>query len=415
MKKLALVAAVGLALSGCGGSGGSDNPSTHPTEGESTQPVAKPSAAIGTVESVSSENSSITVNGYTYRVSEVMYGGKQTNLASVKPNMMVQVGSGQEKSSSAPVVVTLEPTMTGHIKIIDKNAGKFTINGFELVYPELINSDIDSGDWVMVSSLPAANNQYKVLSVVKFETSLSDQDEVEGRISSIDLNKKEFKLGANVTVAYDRIADLQVGQWVEAEGSFNGNVFHASLVEVESYNQLQGENDVEGIVTWVNQDQSAFELNYRGTFIIDGKTCFQNDDDAPCNPALIANLAVGSEVEVTSIMGTLNTPVATHVEFEKPDWADDNEEDWNVNEFECSGWVANHKINGVDTATFDIDHCWNDLNQTIDNSSVVVNSKTMFEDGLSFSNIANKHVEVEGTIINNTNVALEIEPWESDD
>lgn len=407
MKKLALVAAVGLALSGCGGSG--DGGSSTP------QPVVKPSAAIGTVESVNDEASTITVNGYTYRVSEVMYGGKQTNLASVKLNMMVQVGSGQEKSSSAPVVVTLEPTMTGHINIVDKNAGKFTINGFELVYPGLINSDIDSGDWVMVSSLPAANNQYKVLSVVKFETSLSDKDEVEGRISSIDLNKKEFKLGANVTVAYDRIADLQVGQWVEAEGSFNGNVFHASLVEVESYNQLQGENDVEGIVTWVNQDQSAFELNYRGTFIIDSKTCFQNDDDAPCNPALIANLAVGSEVEVTSVMGALNTPVATHVEFEKPDWADDNEEDWNVNEFECSGWVANHKINGVDTATFDIDHCWNDLNQTIDNSSVVVNSKTMFEDGLSFSNIANKHVEVEGTIINNTNVALEIEPRESDD
>lgn len=312
MKKLALVAAVGLALSGCGGSG--DGGSSTP------QPVVKPSAAIGTVESVNDEASTITVNGYTYRVSEVMYGGKQTNLASVKPNMMVQVGSGQEKSSSAPVVVTLEPTMTGHIKIVDKNAGKFTINGFELAYPELINSDIDSGDWVMVSSLPAANNQYKVLSVVKFETSLSDKDEVEGRISSIDLNKKEFKLGANVTVAYDRIADLQVGQWVEAEGSFNGNVFHASLVEIESYNQLQGENDVEGIVTWVNQGQSAFELNYRGTFIIDSKTCFQNDDDAPCNPALIANLAVGSEVEVTSVMGTLNTPVATHVEFEKPDW-----------------------------------------------------------------------------------------------
>lgn len=407
MKKLALVAAVGLALSGCGGSG--DGGSSTP------QPVVKPSAAIGTVESVNEAKSTITVNGYTYHVSEVMYGSKETNLGAVKPNMMVQVGSGQEKSSSAPVVVTLEPTMTGHIKIIDKNAGKFTINGFQLVYPELVNSDIDSGDWVMVSSLPAANNQYKVLSVVKFETSLSDKDEVEGRISSIDPNKKEFKLGANVTVAYDRIADLQVGQWVEAEGSFNGNVFHASLVEVESYNQLQGENDVEGIVTWVNQDQSAFELNYRGTFVVDGKTCFQSDDDAPCNPALIANLAVGSEVEVTSVMGTLNTPVATHVEFEKPDWADDNEEDWNVNEFECSGWVANHKINGVDTATFDIDHCWNDLNQTIDNSSVVVNSKTMFEDGLSFSNIANKHVEVEGTIINNTNVALEIEPWESDD
>ena len=407
MKKLALVAAVGLVLSGCGGSGDSSN--------SSTQPTAKPSTAIGTVESVNSENDSITVNGYTYRVSEVMYGGKQTNLASIKPNMMVQVGSGKEKSSNAPVIVTLEPTMTGHIQIIDKTTGKFTINGFELVYPDLNKSDIESGDWVMVSSLPAANDQYKVLSVVKFESDFSEKDEIEGRISSIDLNKKEFKLGANVTVAYDRIADLQVGQWVEAEGSFNGNVFDASYVEIENYNQLAGDNDVEGIVTWVNQDQSAFELNYRGTFVIDSKTCFQSDDDAPCNPSLISNLTVGAEIEVTSVLGTANTPVATHVEFEKPDWADDNDDDWNVNEFECSGWVSNYKVNGVDKATFDIDHCWNDLNQTIDNSSVVVNGKTMYEDGLSFSNIANKHVEVEGTIINNTNVALEIEPWEAED
>ncbi|YCO01942.1 DUF5666 domain-containing protein [Vibrio sp. VNB-15] len=407
MKKLALVAAVGMALSGCGGSG--DGGSSSP------QPAAKPSSAIGTVESVNEAKSTITVNGYTYHVSEVMYGSKETNLGAVQPNMMVQVGSGTEKSTEEPVVVTLEPTMTGHIQIIDKNAGKFTINGFELVYPELNKSDIDSGDWVMVSSLPAANNQYKVLSVVKFETSLSEEDEIEGRISSIDVNKKEFKLGENVTVAYDRIADLQVGQWVEAEGSLNGNIFQASYVEIENYNQLQGDNDVEGIVTWVNQDQSAFELNYRGTFIVDSKTCFQSDDDAPCNPSLISNLTVGSEVEVTSVLGTSNTPVATHVEFEKPDWEGDNEEDWNVYEFECSGWVANYKVNGVDTATFDIDHCWNDLDQTIDNSSVVVNGQTMFEDGLSFSNIANKRVEVEGTIINNTNVALEIEPWEADD
>ncbi|MGR4991387.1 DUF5666 domain-containing protein [Vibrio rotiferianus] len=407
MKKLALVAAMGLALSGCGGSGGSGS--------SSTQPTAKPSTAIGTVESVNSKNDSITVNGYTYRVSEVMYGGKKTNLASIKPNMMVQVGSGKEKSSSAPVVVTLEPTMTGHIQIIKEATGAFTINGFKLVYPDLNKSDIESGDWVMVSSLPAANDQYKVLSVVKFESNFSEKDEIEGRISSIDINKKEFKLGANVTVAYDRIADLQVGQWVEAEGSFNGNVFDASYVEIENYNQLAGDNDVEGIVTWVNQDQSAFELNYRGTFVINSKTCFQNDDDAPCNPSLISNLAVGAEVEVTSVLGTANTPVATHVEFEKPDWADDNDDDWNVNEFECSGWVTNYKVNGVDQATFDIDHCWNDLNHTIDNSSVIVNGNTLFEDGLSFSNIENKRIEVEGTIINNANVALEVEPWEADD
>lgn len=73
MKKLALVAAVGMALSGCGGSG--DGGSSSP------QPAAKPSSAIGTVESVNEAKSTITVNGYTYRVSEVMYGSKKPTLA----------------------------------------------------------------------------------------------------------------------------------------------------------------------------------------------------------------------------------------------------------------------------------------------------------------------------------------------
>ncbi len=219
MKKLALVAAVGLALSGCGGSG--DGGSSTP------QPVVKPSAAIGTVESVNDEASTITVNGYTYRVSEVMYGTQKMNLGAVHPNMMVQVGSTIKAASNTtdePVVVTLEPTMTGTVTAIDHTNKTFTVNGVELQFEGLSN-EIELNDWVMVSSLPTADAGYKVLSVVKFDFDITGPDEVEGRISSIENNS--FKLGANLTVEYGRTDGVSVGQWVEAEVSMQGVVFFA--------------------------------------------------------------------------------------------------------------------------------------------------------------------------------------------
>lgn len=209
MKKLALVAAVGLALSGCGGSG--DGGSSTP------QPVVKPSAAIGTVESVNDEASTITVNGYTYRVSEVMYGTQKMNLGAVHPNMMVQVGSTVKAASNTtdePVVVTLEPTMTGTVTAIDHASKAFTVNGVELQFDGL-SREIELNDWVMVSSLPTADAGYKVLSVVKFDFDITGPDEIEGRISSIDANNSTFKLGANTTVSYNRVDGLEVGQWLK--------------------------------------------------------------------------------------------------------------------------------------------------------------------------------------------------------
>ncbi|WP_423251955.1 hypothetical protein [Vibrio alginolyticus] len=75
MKKLALISVVGLALSGCGGSGGGSN-----SDSTSTQPAVKPSVAIGSVEAVNAEESTLTVNGHTYRVSEVVYDDTQQIL-----------------------------------------------------------------------------------------------------------------------------------------------------------------------------------------------------------------------------------------------------------------------------------------------------------------------------------------------
>ena len=393
MKKLALVAAVGLALSGCGGSG--DGGSSSP------QPAAKPSSAIGTVESVNEAKSTITVNGYTYRVSEVMYGSKETNLGAVQPNMMVQVGSGTEKSAEEPVVVTLEPTMTGTVTAIDHVNKTFTVNGVELHFEGLSN-EIDQGDWVMVSSLPTADAGYKVLSVVKFDFDYNGPDEIEGRISSIDANNGTFKLGANTTVSYDRVDGLEVGQWVEAEGSMQGDLFVATEVEVENYDSLVGDSDVEGIVTWVANDYSQFSLNYRGNFAVDNATRFEDGTKA--------DLKQGQEVEVTSVMKN-GVRTATNVEIDGPDFDGDHDSNWQGKEFECEGVVSNYDVN---TETFQVTRCENDADQTMSNNTVVIDAQTRFE-GLSQHNLNGSRVEVEGVIINNQNIAREVEAEGHDD
>ncbi|KGR36073.1 lipoprotein [Vibrio campbellii] len=393
MKKLALVAAVGLALSGCGGSG--DGGSSSP------QPAAKPSSAIGTVESVNEAKSTITVNGYTYHVSEVMYGSKETNLGAVQPNMMVQVGSGTEKSAEEPVVVTLEPTMTGTVTAINHVNKTFTVNGVELHFEGLSN-EINQGDWVMVSSLPTADAGYKVLSVVKFDFDYNGPDEIEGRISSIDANNSTFKLGANTTVSYDRVDGLEIGQWVEAEGSMQGDLFVATEVEVENYDSLVGDNDVEGIVTWVANDYSQFSLNYRGNFAVDSATRFEDGTKA--------DLKQGQEVEVTSVMKN-GVRTATNVEIDGPDFDGDHDSNWQGKEFECEGVVSNYDVN---TETFQVTRCENDADQTMSNNTVVIDAQTRFE-GLSQHNLNGSRVEVEGVIINNQNIAREVEAEGHDD
>ncbi|MGR2704015.1 DUF5666 domain-containing protein [Vibrio campbellii] len=393
MKKLALVAAMGLALSGCGGSG--DGGSSSP------QPAAKPSSAIGTVESVNEAKSTITVNGYTYHVSEVMYGSKETNLGAVQPNMMVQVGSGTEKSAEEPVVVTLEPTMTGTVTAINHVNKTFTVNGVELHFEGLSN-EIYQGDWVMVSSLPTADAGYKVLSVVKFDFDYNGPDEIEGRISSIDANNSTFKLGANTTISYNRVDGLEVGQWVEAEGSMQGDLFVATEVEVENYDSLVGDNDVEGIVTWVANDYSQFSLNYRGNFAVDSATRFEDGTKA--------DLKQGQEVEVTSVMKN-GVRTATNVEIDGPDFDGDHDSNWQGKEFECEGVVSNYDVN---TETFQVTRCENDADHTMSNNTVVIDAQTRFE-GLSQHNLNGSRVEVEGVIINNQNIAREVEAEGHDD
>ncbi|MGI2866197.1 DUF5666 domain-containing protein [Vibrio alginolyticus] len=393
MKKLALISVVGLALSGCGGSGGGSN-----SDSTSTQPAVKPSVAIGSVEAVNAEESTLTVNGHTYRVSEVVYDDTQVQLADVKPKMVVRVGSDIRQASNNGVRVTLEPTITGRVTAIDHVKKTFTVNGVDLQFDGL-SDDIEINDWVMVSSLPTADAGYRVLSVVELDVDndypvLDNDYELEGRITSIDENAGTFELGTNITVSYDNISQLSIGQWVEVEGEMQNGIFMAHEVQVEDYDDLKNDSDVEGIVTWVAKDYSEFSLNYRGAFFIDNATRFEDGSKA--------NLKQGQEVEVTSVMKN-GKRIATVIEFEQPDFDDNNQ--WQGKEFECEGYVSNYD---AEASTFEIERCENDADQLLNNTTVVIDAQTRFQ-GIEELNLNGARVEVEGVIINDQNIAREVE------
>ncbi|HBK5922693.1 DUF5666 domain-containing protein [Vibrio alginolyticus] len=392
MKKLALISVVGLALSGCGGSGGGSNSDSTPT-----QPTVKPSVAMGSVEAVNAEESTLTVNGHTYRVSEVVYDDTQVQLADVKPKMVVRVGSDIRQASNNGVRVTLEPTITGRVTAIDHVKKTFTVNGVDLQFDGL-SDDIEINDWVMVSSLPTADAGYRVLSVVELDVDndypvLDNDYELEGRITSIDENAGTFELGTNITVSYDNISQLSIGQWVEVEGEMQNGIFMAHEVQVEDYDDLKNDSDVEGIVTWVAKDYSEFSLNYRGAFFIDNATRFEDGSKA--------NLKQGQEVEVTSVMKN-GKRIATVIEFEQPDFDDNNQ--WQGKEFECEGYVSNYD---AEASTFEIERCENDADQLLNNTTVVIDAQTRFQ-GIEELNLNGARVEVEGVIINDQNIAREV-------
>ncbi|EPR3584855.1 DUF5666 domain-containing protein [Vibrio alginolyticus] len=393
MKKLALISVVGLALSGCGGSGGGSNSDSTPT-----QPTVKPSVAIGSVEAVNAEESTLTVNGHTYRVSEVVYDDTQVQLADVKPKMVVRVGSDIRQASDNGVRVTLEPTITGRVTAIDYVKKTFTVNGVDLQFDGL-SDDIEINDWVMVSSLPTADAGYRVLSVVEIDVdndypALGSYYELEGRITNTDENAGTFELGTNITVSYDNISQLSIGQWVEVEGEMQNGIFMANEVEVEGYDVISNDSDVEGIVTWVANDYSEFSLNYRGAFFIDNATRFEDGSKA--------NLKQGQEVEVTSVVKN-GKRIATVIEFEQPDFDDNNQ--WQGKEFECEGYVSNYD---AEARTFKIEHCENDADQVLSNTTVVIDAQTRFQ-GIEELNLNGARVEVEGVIINDQNIAREVE------
>ncbi|CAH7043124.1 DUF5666 domain-containing protein [Vibrio alginolyticus] len=390
MRKLALITAISLVLAGCGGGS---------SESSNTNEAQTPSSIQGTIDSVSGDT--IVVNGYSYKVGSANYAGEEVAIADLEKNMMVSISSNARSASThaSGTQVGLEPTIVGLIANTNHANGTFEVNGIPLTFSAL-STEIEDGDWVMVSSLPTANAGYKVLSVVKFEHSnLTESVEVEGLISELNSNAKTFKLGANLSVDYsnahidneDYSSELSNGLWVEVTGSITGSVLTANEVEVEDFDEVSNDTEIEGIITWVANDQSSFDLSYKGRFVVNNSTRYEDGNKS--------NLTVGAEVEVTTKKANGDN-VATEIEFER----DDDTQDWNDNDIDLEGIVQS-----IDESALSFV-----IQTTSGNQTVYVNHNTRYEDGLTFDTLTNQRVEAETYKVNNQYIASEIEAEDND-
>ncbi len=392
MKKLALISVVGLILTGCGGSDSNSN-------GSNDNNTQAPSAVQGTIDSVS--GNTIVVNGYSYQVDGANYAGEDVAITDLEKNMMVSISSNARSASAhtGGAQVALEPTIVGLISDTNHNNGTFKVNGIALTFTDL-SREIENGDWVMVSSLPTANAGYKVLSVVKFESSDEYETvEVEGVITNLNLNTLTFNLGGALNVEYtvDSIdndsneSELADGLWVEVTGSMVGSVLKADEVEVEDFDEIDNDTEIEGIITWVANDNSAFDLSYKGRFLVNDNTRYEDGNKS--------NLTIGTEVEVTTKQAN-GENVATEIEFEH----DDDSQDWNDNDIDFEGVVQSIDEQALNFV----------IQTTSGNQTVYVNQNTRYEDGLSFDTLHGQRIEAEAYKVNNQYIASEIEAEDND-
>ncbi|WP_028022161.1 DUF5666 domain-containing protein [Enterovibrio calviensis] len=383
MKQYAMISLLTLTLTACGGSSeGDSNTNT-------TQPVT-PASVEGKIERIT--GSTLTINGHNYVADDVQYRDVSISSDFLEANMMVNANTISRGQTGAHI--ELEPTFTGRIEKIGEPKGTFTINGIELRFATL-SPRIQNGDWVMVSSLPTANAGYKVLSVISFDFDDKGMVEAEGRISAIDFNNGTFKIGKSLTVLFDEdLANnpkkLRNGSWVEVIGTYNeyNAVLTATELKLKNYNDVYGDGEIEGIVTWVASDKSTFELNYRGTFETHPSTKYEDGN--------LSSLRIGAEVEVEYIKKG-DKLIAKEIEFEDAD--QDNDFDWDAFEFETEGMASNVS---TDDDTFQIDVKGKA-------KTIHIDVLTQFDDGLTLDSLNGEMLEVEGVIISGEYVAREIE------
>ncbi|MGF1726527.1 DUF5666 domain-containing protein [Photobacterium nomapromontoriensis] len=387
MKRYAMLPLFSLAMVGCGGGSESSN-------GETTSPTT-PSAVEGRIERVS--GNTIYVNGYEYQVSAVSYldGSAPASFLAGKENMMVRIANSYARHGGG-VNVELEPTFTGQIIFAPGSHDKpnrFLVNGVELEFATL-SSNIQDGDWVMVSALPTANAGYKVLSVIEFNNEFGHLAEAEGRINNLNINAGSFKIGQSLTVLFDKNNvdfALREGLWVEVVGSFNetNSTLTAETITREDYSHITHDGEIEGIVTWVAKDKRAFELNYRAQIKVNGATEFDDGNKADLKP--------GAWVEV-ELRNNQNKLIAEEIEFEG---RDDNHGDWDKLEFEFEGYVADYNVA--------------EQSFSINGKTIHTDAHTEFENGANFDTIFNEFIEVEGMWIDGKRIARSIEIEDEND
>lgn len=386
-KKL-LILAIAASLSACGGSSGSNNDrnnTTTPAPTPATPPVstvALPSVIVGTVSAAG--NNSVDVNGYTLPTNNtpVRYAGQTLPANTLAAGWPVKVTTRDNKVEE----ILLNPSLAGEVTAVTGNS--FTVAGATLDYSQA-STKLKTGDFALIGTEQQADGSVRVTAV----TTLSGGDiplhyEVEGYLQELSEAGKTFVLN-NQSIDFSNavIEDgpLKNGQWVEVFGRYNGSVFQASEVDVEDFGRAD-DTEIEGVITWVNEEKTAFELSGRVQFKVNTTTRFDDGKQQ--------DLTIGRYVEVT-VKQVNGEPVVTEVEFTKARQPDTEA-------------PAARKFSVRGTAVYQNGAF------SINGFNFVIDSTTRFEDRLMAEALDGTAVEIEGVVRDEQFIIREIERADTD-
>ncbi|WP_105901630.1 DUF5666 domain-containing protein [Vibrio gangliei] len=354
MKKTLLCLSMAALLSACGGSSSDDS--------NSSNGAATPTKLNGVASAVS--DTQITVNEYTLDAqnAEVSYDDITWSLQDIQVGMRLEVETNRRGTAEE---IDIEPNLVGEIS--DVNADSIVVNGIT-VSTANINTAFTQGDWVFVNGFFDANNTWQTDGV--FIVNGVNQAEIEGTVSQA--SDSRFFIGATevdfASVAVDDGRAPVNGDWVEVEGYMQGAVFIATEVEVENDDRYS-DMELEGTITWVNNEKSVIELNGRTTVAITATTRFED--------GVQSDLIEGAQVDAELLNGDSGLE-ATEIDFENGSGSQNTS-------------VVSNKFALTGTATYiDATHF------SINGFEFVVNANTHFENGLSLDSLSGVEIEVEG-------------------
>ncbi|MGP9800808.1 DUF5666 domain-containing protein [Rheinheimera sp. NSM] len=330
-----------------------------------------PDSIIGMIKS--NNGSSITVNDYTVALTgvTVSYGSDAVSVATLVPGMNVRMQTQANKVTH----INLDPTFAGEVSAL--SAGSINIGAVKVLY-HTAGTGISSGDFVLVSTTPSTSLTPVASAVLKFDVR-PVFDEIEGRISALDITQQQFSLH-NIRVDYSaaNAQTLKNGQWVEVLGRYRGQHFSASEVVIQD-SAGQGDTEIAGMVSWVNQSQTIFELNGRQLFNVTADTRFDDGTQQ--------QLSAGRFVEVT-VRRVNGQPLLLEVDFDD----DTPPTDAKPQQFTLSG-VATYQNNQL----------------SINGYQFVTDRYTQLEDRLSYDMLDGTNIELEGVLRDGEYLVREID------
>lgn len=319
MKTKSLIALAALALSACGGGGGTDS-------------ITTPTASKTAAGVVGGQPGALTFGGQALVVTgSVTQNGKAATVNDVQPGdvMTATVVSSTAKSAGTLTVsgVDIQFEAKGALSNVDVAAGtlqlfsqQVSVDALTRIYEDNVDdsytsltlADLSVGDFVEVSGQRQSDGSILATRIERKLVQAGDSgysgSELRGDIASLNTTARTFQIGDQL-VDYSSATvqgTLANGVRVEVEGNLVGTTIVASKVELEdeSSGELNGEGELEGPATELNAATKRFNLlgyavdysaaTVQGTLIEGARVEVEGRFDATD-----ANLLRASKVEVT--------------------------------------------------------------------------------------------------------------------